>query len=195
MTISLKSKIKDHCDNSEFIHHKWYFKYHLEIVDKISKELCEIYKDADKEIVDSMVWLHDIGKIVPNTNQEETIIEYVPKLLKELNYDLKHIKKVLEYILLLEKKMEYDLNEAPIEVKIISSADAASHYYGPFYPLWWYENSTKTIEELIQDNRKKDIKDWERKIVLPEVKELVAEKHKFILEMTGDIPERFFNYQ
>ena len=49
--IKLKNKVKELCFDSRFLHHKWYFEYHLEIVEKLVGELCQIYKEADKEML------------------------------------------------------------------------------------------------------------------------------------------------
>jgi hypothetical protein len=82
-----------------------------------------------------------------------------------------------------------DLSEAPIEVKIVSTADAVSHMYGPFYQMYCYENPEMSVEELMESNIRKLEKDWDRKMVLPEVKEMLQERYEFLRESFGDIDE------
>jgi hypothetical protein len=93
----------------------------------------------------------------------------------------------------MDKKMEIDLSLAPIEIKIISSADAASHLIGPFYTIYWYEHPEKNIPELIEDNRKKAAKDWDRKMVLPEIKKIFEQRHRLLLENAGEFPDKFLS--
>ena len=168
-------------------------KYHLEIVLQISLELCEIYKNADKDLVEAIVWIHDYAKMLDFDYDDEMLMTEGYKALKIVGFEENFIKKVMEYTRVLEKKMEVDLNTAPIEVKIVSSADGASHLVGPFYYLWWYENPEKPYEELMEDNRRKADKDWKRKIVLPEVKKVFKQRHRFQLEQSGDIPSIFLS--
>jgi hypothetical protein len=114
------------------------------------------------------------------------------ELLIELGFPIDFTKKVMEYLEIFESKMTIDLNEAPIEVRIASSSDAASHMVGPFMPIFWKEYNTKSISELMESQTRKLKKDWERKIVLPEVKKIFEERYKFINEQAGNLPDKFF---
>ncbi len=187
-----KNHVIDATKNPTFIHHDWFVDLHLNFVERISFELCDIYKDADRDVVMALVWIHDYAKILDKDNEhDEKMFEEGRTKLLEIGLNEGFVDKVITYLAIFEKKMEIDLNEAPIEVKIVSSADAASHLIGPFWSIYFKENNKKSIPELMESNRNKLKKDWERKIVLPEVKVAFKERHKFAWGQSGNFPDKF----
>lgn len=188
---SFKQIVIKAAENPGFIHHPWFVEYHLKIVEKIALELLEHYPEADADIVRTLAWLHDYGKSLNFDKQYEMTLIEGPKALRQAGFDDMFIQKTMGYMETIDKKMEVDLSEAPIEVKIISSADGCSHLVGPFMQLWWWENSKKNFRELMDDNTRKANKDWTRKIVLPEARAAFEARHGFSLEQSGDFPERF----
>lgn len=188
----LKKDVITKAAKPSFIHHKWFVKYHLDIVESISLELCEAYPEADKNLVLILVWLHDYKKIVASNSLElESCLATNSLLNRGFSQEL--VKTVVSYLDIIDKKLELNLNLAPIEVKIVSSADAASHLIGPFYYLWWHENSDKSYQELMQDNINKVYKDWNYKIVLPEIKLAFKKRYEFLLEQCGQIPNKILD--
>ena len=170
---------------------QWFARFHLEIVEKIGLELCDRYPKADRNLVTLLVWLHDYGKILDFDHQYETTLSAGQSVLKKLDFSAEEISQALDYAEQLDRKSEIDLSKAPLEVQIVSSADGASHFIGPFFYLWWHENPEKPFEDLMRDNIKKAEKDWKRKIVLPEVKKAFYQRYSFLLEQAGKIPEKF----
>lgn len=184
--------------NPDFVHHKWFVKWHLEIVDRLAKELLGFYPDADKDLVEVMVWLHDYGKILDFDNSYQTTLAAGKQKLLETGFSEQFAQKAVDYIDILDKKLEIDLNQAPIEVKIVSSADACSHMVGPFMYIVWNEATDKTfvgrtLDELLEAGIKKADKDWTRKIVLPEARKAFETRYKLLKEQNGILPETFFN--
>jgi len=188
---TFKQHVLELTRNPDFVHHQWFAEYHLEIVERISLELCDIHPEADRDAVVTLVWLHDYGKIIDRENQYQATLTKGKEKLLELGYPPAFTEKVIQYADLLDKKT--DLNRAPLEVQIVSSADGASHLVGPFFSLWWYENHGKDYRTLMEDNIWKANVDWDTKIVLPEVKRAFTDRHTYVLERSGRMPERFLD--
>lgn len=188
--LKFKNITRENFRNPNFTYHTWMVEYHLDIVEKIAMELCDIYPNADKNIVQALVWFHDFGKPINEDNERPTTLEEGPKVMKECSFDKEFIEKVVEYWKLMEQKNEIDLRETPIEVQIVSSADGASHFTGVFYPSYFNEDGDDfetTQKHLIG----KITKDWERKMVLPEIKKAFQQRYLQAREMLGEFPEKF----
>ena len=187
---NLKLHIITLCENPDFIHHKWYVKYHLSYVEQISFELCEIYPDADWDAVFALVWMHDYGKIISYNHQYDKYKEW-EKCMNELWFDKEFSAKISHYAQKLDEKNNLADLSTPREIQIVSSADAAAHLIGPFYYLWWYENSQKDFEELMKNNLAKLQKDWNLKVCLPEIREKFQSRFEIVQEQSGIIPNTF----
>ncbi len=177
--------------NPNFIHHQWFVRFHLEIVEKIALEACELYPEADKNFVRLLCWLHDYGKIIDFDNQYDVTLAKGAKKLKEIGFDDEVITKAIGSMKIIDAKVFDAIKNASIEVQIISSADAASHHVGPFFTLWWYENPDRSVEQLQADNIAKSDKDWNRKMVLPEIREAFAKRRTLLEEHSGKLPDKY----
>ncbi len=185
--------VRDISKNPKFRHHQWFVRFHLEIVEQIAMELCDKYKEADRSFVKLLCWLHDYGKIIDFDNQYDLTLTAGPEKLTELGFDKNVISRAIDAMKIIDGKIFDEINAADIEIKIISSADAASHHVGPFFTLWWYENPNRSVEQLLQDNLEKSDKDWNRKMVLPEVRQAFAPRRTALEELCGVLPKRYLN--
>lgn len=192
-----KQHVIEASSNPAFVHHKWFVKWHLEIVQRIAAELCALYPEANRDLVELMVWLHDYGKILDFEHEYEKTLTAGSAKLEELGFDAAFTKKAVDYVDMLDKKLELDLHNAPIEVQIVSSADGCSHITGPFLEIFWNVETDKTFagkdyREMMALNKTKIDKDWQYKIVLPEARKAFEERHRYRLEEAGELPETFF---
>ncbi len=186
----VRNAISALAQDTAFKHHKWYVKYHLLIVEDISLALCKIHPEADQNLVSLLVWMHDYGKI---TNQSSTAsLINGERFLLDRGVNPDRTKQIINHIKVIDRKDIQELTAAAIEIQIISSADGAAHMVGPFFSIYWWENSDLSIAELQSRNRRKLKTDWERKIVLPEVKRAFASKYHDLLANFGDETQQPF---
>ncbi|MEA3229391.1 MAG: HD domain-containing protein [archaeon] len=164
----IRKKVFDECSNKEFIHHSWYWQHHIIPMLKISLELADKL-GIDKELIELIVYLHDIAKIRGLDNHAEE----GAKIASEMLQDIQEKKLILECIAKHNKPSEND----SVEVKLIASADAVSHFLSPFFEIYLWENPDKPFDELCTSNIRKAEKDWKR-ILLPEAQEMAREEYE-----------------
>ncbi len=195
-----KAHVTEVSANPDFVHHKWFVQWHLEIVERLAMELLEFYPQADRDLVLVLVWLHDYGKILDYDNQYQKTLVAGREKLSELGLPAEFVDTVIGYAETLDKKLELDIAQAPIEVQIVSTADGCSHMVGPFIYIVWNEATDKTfagktLAELMEADRKKADKDWNHKIVLPEARKAFEIRYRLLCEQSGELPQRFFEGQ
>jgi hypothetical protein len=185
----LKQHVIEQCGKDTFRNHKWFVKYHLEIIEKLVNESLQYFRDANEEILNIMIWTHDYAKITAKSKEDEYTTQRIRPLLQQLNFEEEIIRKVMLNIDILDKKE--NLHKSPIEVQLMSSIDGVAHLIGPFFSTWYYENPQKDFESLMQDNLRKAQKDWNKKVILPLFREKFQERHNIVLEQNGVFPNTF----
>ena len=154
-------------------------------------ELTDAYTEADRNFILVLVWLHDYGKLIDRDREHELTLTEGRRALIEIGFTPEFSDKAVEYIRLLDNSRTIDLTGAPIEVRIVSSADGCAHFAGPFYQIWLWENSERPLHELMKENRRKAEKDWTRKIVLPEARAAFEGRYRIVCEQNGNLPNNY----
>ncbi len=189
---SLKDRVVQAVALQTFVHHDWYVRFHLEIVETIALELCDLYSEANRQKVHDLVWLHDVEKIVDVSKKDDTALTATRSLMAELGYSADYIDELSADINTINAKQ--DIASESIEVEIISSADGAAHLVGPFYGIYWHEHPNMAIQEILDSNKVKLAKDWSKKITLPEVRRAFERRYALQVELkTGKIPTSFLS--
>jgi hypothetical protein len=185
---ALKKYIRRLAQDDSFVHKEWFVTYHLEIAEKLAMELCDLHKEADRNLVTALVWFHDYGKIIDFPHEHQATQDKGLSKLLELGFEHAFAEEVIQGIKLIDEKT--DLPNSSIEVRIASSADGASHLIGPFYLLYWREHPDTSISDLVLENRRKLEIDWNKKIVLPEVRRAFKDRYHFLKEQFGEFTDK-----
>jgi len=172
----LKAFVTEKAGNPNFVHHKWFVKWHLEIVEMLTRDMMKYYPEADEATLIALGWMHDYGKIVDyDTQYDHRHIEEGRRVMIELGFDEAFATTVAESVKLFDKKDH--LEHESIEIRIVSSADACSHLIGPWISLYWQENPDKPFEEIMRENARKLGGEWELKVTIPEAAAAYQQLH------------------
>lgn len=164
------------------------WKYHVLAVVKYAKLLANKL-NADEELVELGALLHDIGRIkFGERNHEITGASEAEKILKGLNYPQKVIDEIKHCV----QSHRGSKNNPPktITAKIVTNADAMAHFnlfpaLIPFALDREYGNHEKVLGWI----REKLERDWNKKLTIPEGREMIKEKYKEIQLLFDSVKE------
>ena len=161
----------------------WY-DLHFIPVHKYAMMLAEI-TGANKEVVELAVWLHDLGKIKSGPkDHHKTGAKEAEKVLRDFGYPESTIEHVKDCILTHRVRDELPQTK---EAKVLSSADSMSHYDTIPWLLDGFLKVTGDLKISLEKVLEKVNRGWEKKILIPEGKEMVKQKYeasKLLIEST-----------
>lgn len=188
---AFKQVVVGNCQRQDFAYREWFVNDHLLIVERIAMELCDKYPHADRSVVLALVWFHDFGKPIDEDNEREITKTAGVEAMRSVGFPADFIDRVLASWTRMEMKDEIDISKEDIEVQIVSTADGASHFVGKFYPTYFMDNPEEGMAETVDRLKEKMAKDWNRKIVLPEVREAFKARYQAAQEIIGQYPDEF----
>lgn len=176
----LRTFITEKATNPHFVHHKWFIKWHLEIVETLSRDMMRYYPEADKATLIALGWMHDYGKIIDyDTQYDHKHIEEGRQEMVRLGFDEAFATNIADSIKIFDKKDHLE-NES-IEIRIVSSADACSHLIGPWVSLYWHENPEIPFETIMKENVRKLGGEWDLKVTIPEAIQAYQQLHDDVM--------------
>ncbi len=104
---------------------------HVPEAEKWANRLCDLQKEADREVVLLAVWLHDIGHYpICETDHAVKSEKIAKNFLIAENYPEEKMEKVLHCI---RSHRNRDVKPETLEAKIIACIDSASHMTDSMY--------------------------------------------------------------
>ena len=175
------------------------YRYHILQVVKYSLLLAKKL-NANLEIVEVAAYLHDIGRakkkrkfegerkdFFEDNDHHITGADETKEILKDLGYDEEFINKV-EHCVLAHRGRKGPAPETK-EAKIIACADAMSHF-DTFLDLFsFFLKTTNSFEEAVIKIEQKIDRNWDKKLMLPEAKEIVKDKYEAIKLLINSMKE------
>ena len=171
------------------IHEKGDFNHHILSVVKNSVLLAKRL-NADEEVVEVSAYLHDItrGYNTKDDNDHHiTGAREAARILKEIGYNPEFIKKVEHCIL--AHRGRSNLEPETKEAEIVACADAMSHFdtFLDLVPI--FSKDAGSFEAGIISLEEKIERDWNKKLRIPEAKEIVKEKYNAIRVLLDGMKE------
>ena len=155
------------------------WKYHLVPVVKYAKLLAKKL-NADEDLAELGALLHDIGRIkFGGKNHEITGIPEAEKILKQVNAPREVINEVKHCVE--SHRGSKDIPPKTTIAKIVANADAMAHFDAiPVLIQVALKKENDDIEKAFRWVYEKIERDWNKKLTIPEAKEMMKEKYEAI---------------
>lgn len=150
----------------------WFLPGHLLIVEKCASWLCDIFPQADRDVVGLAVWFHDSARLDGIEKDHDTEgATIAQKRLTELSFD--EAKKNM-VIAACRSHSADEIKPEGLEAKILAAADAMSHFIGGLYlRLVAKKTESMGFEAAIKHLGHKLERDFHQKIDFDEAKIMV----------------------
>lgn len=176
----VKKFVKKECEKND---QSLQYNYHFLIVHKYAMALAKRY-NCNTEVLELGVWLHDITRISELAEDHNiTGAKKAEEILKELGCEQDLIDQVKHCII--THRAKHLEEPKSIEAKILTTADAMSHF--DIIPLLIYYGLKRMgFKETIRWLAEKIERDWSKKMILPDAKEMVEGKYMAFRELFGN---------
>jgi HD superfamily phosphodiesterase len=152
--------------SKEFLKNFW--DYHIWPVMEESSRM-SIQYGGDEDIIWIGAMMHDVGLVYKRKNHDILGAKIAHEILLKRGFDKKTAEKVRNIVLRHRCKKE---KPETVEEKIVTTADAIAHF-SPAYYLGLAVVANEDYQDLMENNFKKLVSDFENKIFFP------GEKRKF----------------
>jgi uncharacterized protein len=168
------------------------FKYHIMPVVKNALLLAEKL-NADLEVVETASYLHDIGR---SSEREDYEVENdhhllgeeeTRKILGKLDCDKEFIEKVAHCVLTHRGRKQPEPES--LEAKIVACADAMAHFDCFLDVFYFFLKTTDSFEQLLEEMEGKMNRNWNKKLILPEAKEIAKPKYEAVKLLIDSMKE------
>lgn len=167
---------------------EWQIKLHISLVRDIAVKLAQKL-GADSEIVEISAWLHDFSRL-GESGEDHHIrgAAEAERILKQVGYPPDKIKAVRHCI---EGHRASDILPESLEAKVVSAADAMSHFHVMPLLFWIAGRNGKDRRESFDWVSEKIKRDWEKKILFPEAREMVKKEYDAIATLLESMKKQF----
>ncbi len=155
---------------------------HFLVVLDFARKLAKKYPKADWEIIELAVYLHDFTRLYSGVDEHHLkSATEAEKMLSELGYPNDRTVRVCDCI------ANHRTGGSPrtIEAKILSVADALSHFRAIPYLMWLRGRRREEFPLSMEWIWKKIGGDWEKRMTLPEAKALVKKEYEAFRTLFG----------